>query len=132
MAEADEDTPKINPSEVETLIEKIWQNKLEEQDKRKSNLLLRTLLAQCKGARAVLANLWNVADASIGWLMREFYRLRAFASVLLGAVHPHLQLEIRRTVRGISASISLLRRRFQSHFSVTSCCLQSHVMRAID
>jgi len=35
------------------------------------------VLAQKKGAKAVLATLWNVADASTGRLMREFYRLRA-------------------------------------------------------
>jgi len=35
------------------------------------------VMAQKKGAKAVLATLWNVADASTGRLMREFYRLRA-------------------------------------------------------
>ena len=44
MAEPDDEMPKINPSEVETLIEKIWQNKLDEQDKRMIDRLLRTLL----------------------------------------------------------------------------------------
>src|SRR5262249_44863591 len=39
-----DEIPKINPSEVETLIEKIWQNKLDEQDKRMIDRLLRTLL----------------------------------------------------------------------------------------
>ena len=34
-------------------------------------------LAQQRGARAVMATLWPVADASTGLLMREFYRLRA-------------------------------------------------------
>lgn len=33
MAEPNNEIPKISPSEVEPLIEKIWQNKLEEQDK---------------------------------------------------------------------------------------------------
>jgi hypothetical protein len=45
LAEADEDIPKINPSEVESLIEKIWQNKLEEQDKRKIDILLRMIIS---------------------------------------------------------------------------------------
>ncbi len=45
MAEPDVEIPKINPSEVETLIEKIWQNKPEEQDKRMISRLLRTLLS---------------------------------------------------------------------------------------
>src|SRR5262245_22914368 len=44
MAEPDDEIPKINPSEVENLIEKIWQNKLDEQDKRMMSRLLRTLL----------------------------------------------------------------------------------------
>lgn len=35
MAEAGDDIPKINSSEVEALIEKIRRNKLEEQDKKK-------------------------------------------------------------------------------------------------
>jgi CHAT domain-containing protein len=35
------------------------------------------VMAQKKGAKAVLATLWNVADGSTGRLMREFYRLRA-------------------------------------------------------
>ena len=34
------------------------------------------VLAQKQGALAVLATLWEVADASTGQLMREFYRLR--------------------------------------------------------
>src|SRR5215468_7348560 len=44
MTEPDDEIPKINPSEVDTLIEKIWQNKLDEQDKRMIDRLLRTLL----------------------------------------------------------------------------------------
>ena len=44
MAEPDGEIPKINPSEVDTLIEKIWQNKLDEQDKRMIDRLLRTML----------------------------------------------------------------------------------------
>jgi transposase len=44
VAEPDGEIPKINPSEVDTLIEKIWQNKLDEQDKRMIDRLLRTLL----------------------------------------------------------------------------------------
>jgi hypothetical protein len=44
VAESDDEIPKINPSEVDTLIEKIWQNKLDEQDKRMIDRLLRTLL----------------------------------------------------------------------------------------
>jgi transposase len=44
VAEPDDEIPKINPSEVDTLIEKIWQNKLDEQDKRMIDRLLRTLL----------------------------------------------------------------------------------------
>jgi transposase len=44
VAEPDDEIPKINPSEVETLIEKIWQNKLDEQDKRMIDRLLRALL----------------------------------------------------------------------------------------
>jgi CHAT domain-containing protein len=35
------------------------------------------VLAQQKGARAVMATLWPVADASTGMLMQNFYRLRA-------------------------------------------------------
>jgi hypothetical protein len=34
-------------------------------------------LAQARGAPAVMATLWPVADASTGLLMREFCRLRA-------------------------------------------------------
>jgi len=34
------------------------------------------VLAQKQGARAVLATLWPVADASTGQLMQQFYRLR--------------------------------------------------------
>ena len=34
-------------------------------------------LAQQRGARAVMATLWPVADASTGLLMQQFYRLRA-------------------------------------------------------
>jgi CHAT domain-containing protein len=34
------------------------------------------VLAQQQGARAVLATLWAVADASTGQLMQQFYRLR--------------------------------------------------------
>jgi transposase len=44
VAEPNDEIPKINPSEVETLIEKIEQNTLSEQDKRKITRLLRTLL----------------------------------------------------------------------------------------
>jgi transposase len=44
VAEPDHEIPKINPSEVETLIEKIEQTTLSEQDKRKITRLLRTLL----------------------------------------------------------------------------------------
>jgi len=45
VTEPDDEIPKVNPSEVETLIEKIWQNKLDEQDKRMIDRLLRTLLS---------------------------------------------------------------------------------------
>jgi CHAT domain-containing protein len=34
------------------------------------------VLAQRKGAKAVVASLWPVADASTGLLMQEFYRIR--------------------------------------------------------
>jgi CHAT domain-containing protein len=34
------------------------------------------VLAQREGAKAVIASLWPVADASTGFLMREFYRIR--------------------------------------------------------
>ena len=34
------------------------------------------VLAQRKGAKAVIASLWPVADASTGRLMQEFYRIR--------------------------------------------------------
>jgi hypothetical protein len=44
VAETDDGIPKINPSEIETLINKIEQNTLSEQDKRKITRLLRTLL----------------------------------------------------------------------------------------
>lgn len=44
MAEPDDEIPKINPSEVETLIKKIEQTTLSEQDKRMITRLLRTLL----------------------------------------------------------------------------------------
>jgi transposase len=44
MAGSDDDIPKINPSEVETLIKKIEQSTLSEQDKRMITRLLRTLL----------------------------------------------------------------------------------------
>ena len=44
MAEPDDEIPKINPSEVETLINKIEQSNLEEQDKRMIIRLLRTFL----------------------------------------------------------------------------------------
>ena len=36
-------------------------------------------LAQQRGARAVMATLWPVADASTGLLMQHFYRLRVGA-----------------------------------------------------
>ena len=45
MAEPNDEIPKINPSEVETLIEKIEQTALSEQDKKKITRLLRTLLS---------------------------------------------------------------------------------------
>jgi transposase len=44
VAEPDDEIPKIDPSEVETLIKKIEQNTLSEQDKRMIARLLRTLL----------------------------------------------------------------------------------------
>jgi transposase len=44
VAEPDDEIPKINPSEVETLIKKIEQTTLSEQDKRMIVRLLRTLL----------------------------------------------------------------------------------------
>lgn len=44
MAEPDDEIPKINPSEVETLINKIEQSNLDERDKRLISKLLRTLL----------------------------------------------------------------------------------------
>ncbi len=44
MAEPDDEIPKINPSEVETLIKKIEQSTLSEPDKRMITRLLRTLL----------------------------------------------------------------------------------------
>ena len=44
MAEPDDEIPKINPSEVQTLIKKIEQSTLSEQDKRMITRLLRTLL----------------------------------------------------------------------------------------
>ena len=34
------------------------------------------VLAQCQGAKAVIATLWAVADESTALLMKEFYRLR--------------------------------------------------------
>jgi CHAT domain len=72
-------------------------------------------MAQRKGARAVLATLWNVADASTGRLMREFYRLRA--SVLLGAVHSHRQLEIKCAAGESDGNQDLSRGAvLQSHF----------------
>lgn len=66
MAEADEDIPKINPSEVETLIEKIWQNKLEEQDKRKIDRLLRTLLQVVSMLRERKITLLKLKDMIFG------------------------------------------------------------------
>jgi hypothetical protein len=44
VAEPDDEIPKINPSEVETLIKKIEQTTLSEQDKRMIVRLLQTLL----------------------------------------------------------------------------------------
>ncbi len=44
MGEPEDEIPRINPSEVETLIKKIEQNTLSEQDKRMITRLLRTLL----------------------------------------------------------------------------------------
>jgi hypothetical protein len=44
VAEPDDEIPKINPSEVETLIKKIEQTTLSEQDKRMVTRLLRPLL----------------------------------------------------------------------------------------
>jgi hypothetical protein len=44
VAKPDDEIPKINPSEVETSIEKIWQNKLDEQYRRMIDRLLWTLL----------------------------------------------------------------------------------------
>jgi len=44
VAEPNDEIPKINPSEVETLINKIEQSNLDEQDKRLISKLLRTLL----------------------------------------------------------------------------------------
>jgi hypothetical protein len=44
VAEPDDEIPKIDPSEVETLINKIEQNTLSEQDKKMITRLLRTLL----------------------------------------------------------------------------------------
>lgn len=40
------------------------------------------VLAQRKGARAVFATLWPVADQSTGWLMSRFYRQRKVAKVM--------------------------------------------------
>jgi CHAT domain-containing protein/Tfp pilus assembly protein PilF len=40
------------------------------------------VLAQRKGARAVFATLWPVADQSTGWLMSRFYRQRKVPKVL--------------------------------------------------
>jgi hypothetical protein len=44
VAEPNDEIPKINPSEVETLINKIEQSNLDDQDKRMSTRLLRTFL----------------------------------------------------------------------------------------
>lgn len=43
------------------------------------------VLAQSRGARAVMATLWPVADASTGLLMQNFYRLRAGSSEMTKA-----------------------------------------------
>ena len=44
VAEPSDEIPKINPSEVETLINKIEQSDLDEQDKKMITRLLRTFL----------------------------------------------------------------------------------------
>lgn len=59
MAEPNDEIPKINPSEVETLIEKIGQITLSEQDKRKITRLLRTLLYMAESSLARLSS-WTV------------------------------------------------------------------------
>jgi len=60
MAEKEEETPKVDPAEVELLIEKFEQNKLSDQDKKVITRLLRTLLylvGQLQDKKATLLRL---------------------------------------------------------------------------
>jgi CHAT domain-containing protein len=52
------------------------------------------MLAQSKGAKAVMATLWSVSDDSTGVLMREFYRLREANSLPKGEALRQAQIEM--------------------------------------
>jgi CHAT domain-containing protein len=55
------------------------------------------VLAQNKGARAVIATLWPVADSSTSMLMREFYRTRQEnPGILKAEALRHAQLKLLR------------------------------------
>ena len=57
MAEPDDEIPKINPSEVETLINKIEQSNLDEQDKRMVRLRQASLAPLSRRAKLACRSL---------------------------------------------------------------------------
>jgi TonB family protein len=54
------------------------------------------VLAQRKGAKAVLASLWSVADVSTSLLMQEFYRAREYSTTTKAEALQHAQLALLR------------------------------------
>jgi len=65
------------------------------------------VLAQRKGAKAVIASLWSVADVSTSLLMQEFYRIRESATTTKAEALQHAQLALLRgTMKNTEAAMA--------------------------
>jgi len=66
MAEPENEIPKINPNDVERLIEKFEQDKLEERDKQMITSLLRTLLTLVSLLQEKKASIYRLKEMIFG------------------------------------------------------------------
>jgi len=71
VAEPDDEIPKINPSEVETLINKIEQSNLDEQDKRMVRLRQASLAPLSRRAKLACRSLTEVGLPKASRFIRE-------------------------------------------------------------
>jgi hypothetical protein len=75
MADSSDEIPKINPNDVEQLIEKFEQNRLNEQEKKLITGLLRTL---CHGKPRYFNHLFQARAAEIAQLADPAFALCPF------------------------------------------------------